>query len=98
MEFHPLDLNTLRAIMFCMVYVQAAKKTGAFMMLAMGLSLALVTFISGDLETPTGRITSTPVAEASSAGWMIFLLGVVVGAIIIGTYVYIAHLEARRES
>jgi hypothetical protein len=79
-----------------MVYVQAAKKTGAYMTLALIVSLAIVTFISGDLD-PAGRVTSTGIApQAAGASWVIFLLGIFVGGLVIGTYFYIVHLEAKR--
>ena len=79
-----------------MVYVQAARKTGAYMLLAAVLSLAVVTFLAGDLDA-TGRVTSTGLAQAQSASWIVFLLGIFVGALVVGTYVYIAHLEVKRE-
>jgi hypothetical protein len=79
-----------------MVYVQAAKKTGAYITLALVLSLAIVTFISGQMDV-TGRVTSPGTApQAAGGSWIIFLLGIFVGALVIGTYFYVVHLEAKR--
>lgn len=80
-----------------MVYYGAARKTGAYIVLAGVLSMGILTFTSGSLD-PTGRVTSPGVlVEQTGAGWIIFALGVFLGAIIVGTYAYIAHIEAKRE-
>jgi hypothetical protein len=80
-----------------MVYAQAAKKTAGYMLTAMVLSLAVVTFMAGDFQ-PIGRVTSPGVVPDADGGtWIIFLLGVFVGAIVAATYFYVAHLEAKRQ-
>jgi hypothetical protein len=82
-----------------MVYVQAARKTGAFMVLALVLSLAGITLYSGDLDTGvTGRVTSPGLVTPQESIIVVpFVLGVLVGALLIGTYFYIAHIERKRE-
>jgi hypothetical protein len=80
-----------------MVYVNAAKKTGAFLILSMVLSLAVLTFFMNDLATPTGRAVSevqTPGPSLSS--WFLFFLGILVGALMVGTYIFFLHHEAKR--
>lgn len=84
-----------------MVYAGAAQKTIAFMTLSLVLGFSIITFMSGDMMgTTTGRVVSdtsnTGVAIESSA-WIIFLLGVLIGALAIGTYTYIVHIEKKRE-
>jgi hypothetical protein len=77
-----------------MVYKAAAKKTAAYMLLSLVVSLAFVTFLSGELNPATGRVTSTgTVPQAESSTWVIFLLGLFAGALIVGTYTYIVHLD-----
>ena len=79
-----------------MVYAHAARKTGAFMVLSLVLSLAIITLFSGTME-PTGRVTSPGLEAPTEAGMILpFVLGVFVGALIIGTYFYIVHLEAKK--
>jgi hypothetical protein len=80
-----------------MVYAQALKKTAAYMLTAMVLSLAVVTFLAGDFE-PVGRVTGPGVVPETDGGtWLVFLLGIFVGAIVAATYFYVAHLEAKRD-
>jgi hypothetical protein len=82
-----------------MVYAEAARKTGAYMVLSLVLAVSLLTFFSQDLlGTTTGRIASqgaTPTAE--SGAWILFLLGVLVGTLAVGAYVFLAHIEHDRE-
>lgn len=79
-----------------MVYVQAARKTGAYMVLATVMSMGVLTFLAGDLE-PTGHVIDAGIGTGISGGsWILFALGVFTGALLIGTYVYVAHIEAKR--
>lgn len=79
-----------------MVYHTAAKKTGAYMVLALVLSLSIVTFFSGE-ATPTGMVTSPGlVTEGEAAGLLPFVLGFMAGMLVIGTYFYVAHIEKKR--
>lgn len=79
-----------------MVYHGAAKKTGAYMVLSLILGLSIVTFFTSDL-TPTGRVTSPGlVTGAEAAGILPFVLGFMVGALMVGTYFYIVHIERKR--
>jgi len=81
-----------------MVYVEAAKKTAGYMVLAMVLSLSIVTLLSGDLDTAaTGRTTSIGTPGTDSGNWVVFLLGAFVGALVVGTYFYVTKLEAKRQ-
>lgn len=77
-----------------MVYKEAARKTGAYMVLAVGMSLGAITFMTEDLVTPTGRVTST--GQFTGQGWLVFVLGIFIGCLMIGTYFYLAHIEAKR--
>jgi uncharacterized membrane protein len=80
-----------------MVYVGAARKTVSFVVIAMVLSLGIMMLTTGS-DGPTGRVTSTGTTAApESITWAIFLLGVFVGAVIVGTYTYIVHIEAKRK-
>ena len=81
-----------------MVFVQAARKTAGLMVLAMMASLALIFAMSGDLQdSVTGHAVQNSPAILDGNGWIIFLLGIFVGAIMIGAYFYIAHLEGKRQ-
>jgi len=81
--------------MSTMVYRTAAKKTGAYIFVACLLSFAIMSFLSGDLDA-TGRVTSVGLVEENSgAEWLVFLVGVFVGALVIGTYVYILRLDGK---
>jgi hypothetical protein len=80
-----------------MVYVQAARKTAGFMVLAVVLSLAVVIFLSGSIDGTTGRVTGPGVtSHVEGSSWIVFILGVFVGALVVGAYLYIARLEAKR--
>ena len=81
-----------------MVYAHAARKTVGLMALAMVLSLGVVTFIYGGLDTTiTGNVVAnTSGANTEVSSWMIVLLGMFVGALMVGGYVFVAHLEAKR--
>ncbi|MDD9953325.1 MAG: hypothetical protein OXR66_03245 [Candidatus Woesearchaeota archaeon] len=76
-----------------MVYAEAAKKTGGYMTLAGILSLGVVS-LSSVQETPTANVAAD--AGLSSSGMIMFAIGVFIGALVIGTYVYIAKVEAKR--
>jgi hypothetical protein len=80
-----------------MVYAVAARKTISFMVIAMVISLAVVMMLSGDLSTPTGRVTDTTISAPEGSSWMIFLLGLFVGALVVGAYFYLAGREAKRK-
>lgn len=78
-----------------MVYAAAARKTFAFMALAGVLSLGVVTFFSGEI---TGRVASPGVvSETTGSGWIVFVLGAFMGALLVGTYTYLVHVEGKRE-
>jgi H+/gluconate symporter-like permease len=80
-----------------MVYLQAARKTGAYMILSLVLAASIVTFLAGDLE-PTGRVTSSGITPSvEGGGWILFLLGAMVGALAVGTYIFLAHIEHKRD-
>jgi hypothetical protein len=79
-----------------MVYKEAARKTGAYMLFALFMGGAIVYFLSGELD-PTGRVTSAGLAAAESTSWVVFLMGVFVGALVIGTYTYVTHIESKRQ-
>lgn len=78
-----------------MVYLHAARKTGAYLVLAAMLSFAIVTFLSGDVQ-PTARVVDAGPTGLSTETWILFSLGIFTGALLIGTYVYLAHVEGRR--
>lgn len=82
-----------------MVYASAARKTAAYMVLSVVLAISAITFFTGDLgESTTGRVTTTGVTNAVESGsWILFLLGVLVGALVVGTFVYLAHYEHKRD-
>lgn len=78
-----------------MVFRQALRKTGAYMVLSVVLGAAFSMFWAGTLEQPTGLATAEVLPGAASGpAWILFILGAFVGAILIGTYVWVAHLEA----
>jgi hypothetical protein len=79
-----------------MVYTEASRKTFAFMALALCLSLGIVTFFTEDLSTPTARVVDGGAASVAGQGWLVFVLGIFIGGLLIGTYFYIAHIEAKR--
>ncbi len=83
-----------------MVYAGAAQKTMAYMTLSLVLGFSIITFLSGDMTGTTGRVvsdtTNTGVGIESSA-WVVFLLGILIGALAVGTYTYIVHIEKKRE-
>jgi hypothetical protein len=79
-----------------MVYHTAAKKTGAYMILALVLGLTITTFLAGDIA-PTGNVVSPGFAtESESNNILPFVLGFVTGMLVIGTYFYVAHIEKKR--
>ncbi len=80
-----------------MVYIKATKKTFGFMILAATLGLVLATFTDGGIRQPTGLAVSD-VSVASGGEWILFVLGFFCGVLALGTYVYIAHFEAKRHS
>jgi len=67
----------------------------------MVLSFAIVMFVSGDLEQGiTGRAVTQETVESTSidgGSWLIFMLGIFVGALMLGAYVYVAHIEGKRD-
>lgn len=77
-----------------MVYTEAARKTGAYMVLAIGLSLGVLTFVTEDLVTPTGRAVG--MNQIAGEHWLVFTLGIFMGCLMIGTYFYLAHIERPR--
>ena len=79
-----------------MVYRHAARKTGAFMVVSAVLGLAVVTFLSGSLEVTGQVVAEGATAEPSGAGWILYILGAFTGAVLVGTYVYVAHLEGKQ--
>jgi hypothetical protein len=80
-----------------MVYAHAARKTGAFLVLALVLSLAIVTIFTDTISAPTGRATGPGLETPTEPTFILpFVLGVLVGALMIGTYFYIVHLEAKK--
>jgi hypothetical protein len=84
-----------------MVYAGAAQKTMAYMTLSLVLGFSIITFLSGDLSGTTGQVvsdtTNTTAGSIESGAWIIFLLGVLIGALAVGTYTYIVHIERKRE-
>ena len=82
--------------MTAMVFKEAAMKTGAYLLLALLLSFAVLTFIAGDIQ-PTGRVTSIGTATQDTGSWVIFFLGIFIGVLITAAYFYIVHLENRKE-
>ena len=77
-----------------MVYAGAARKTLGYIVVASVLGLSVVTLLSGD-PVPTARVIDSA-GGASDWSWLMFALGMLTGALMAGTYVYVAHLEARR--
>ena len=77
-----------------MVYASAARKTLGYLVLSGALALSAVTFLTGSLE-PTARVIDAG-GDVSGWSWLVFALGVCTGAVMVGTYVYVAHLEAKR--
>jgi len=78
-----------------MVYATAARKTLGYVVIAGVLGLSAVTFFLGEVSAPTGYV----VAESAPPGGLSllgFCLGLVTGALMVGTYVYVAHLETKR--
>ncbi len=85
-----------------MVYVGAAQKTMAYMTLSLVLGFSIITFMSGDMMGTTGRAVTDTTSTTAGAGlessaWIVFLLGVLIGALAVGTYTYIVHVERKRE-
>ncbi len=78
-----------------MVFLAAAQKTGGLMAVALLAGLGIVTFLTEDLTMPTGFVVH-PVDIAESS-WLVFVLGLFIGAIMVGTYVYLAHVEHDRD-
>lgn len=79
-----------------MVFREAAQKTGAYMLLAAVLGLGFVTMLTEDLSSPSGRVVS-PASEVVGSNWLIFALGLFIGGLVLGAYVYVTRLEAKRE-
>ena len=79
-----------------MVFTEAAQKTGAFMLLAAILGLGVLTFMTEDLSSPSGRVV-TPATDVIGGNWLVFALGLFIGCLMIGTYFFISHSEARRK-
>ncbi len=78
-----------------MVYATAARKTLGYLVVAGVLGLAAVTLFMGDVGAPTAHV----VAESNGVDGIPllgFCLGLVTGALIVGTYVYVAHIETKR--
>jgi len=80
-----------------MVFVEAARKTGGFMAISALLGVGIVTFLTEDLASPSGLVVASPAETLAGSGWLIFVLGLFMGAMMIGTYFYIAHVEQRRD-
>lgn len=67
------------------------------MVLSAMLSLCVITFLSGDLDPTARLVTDVGANSLSASGWLLFALGIFTGGLVVGTYVYVAHLEAKRE-
>jgi hypothetical protein len=80
-----------------MVYAAAARKTGAFMLFSLVLAVSLLMFFSGDLNATGYAIKNTGDIAADSGSWVLFLLGVLVGALAVGGFVYVMHIEGKRD-
>lgn len=78
-----------------MVYATAARKTLGYMVLSGVLALSVMTFLTGDVGA-TGRVVDETTGGVSGWSAIVFALGVFTGALMVGTYVYVAHLEAKR--
>ncbi len=85
-----------------MVYAGAVQKTLAYMTLSLVLGFSAITLLSGDLSGNTGT-TARVVSDVSYSGaeitsntFVVLFLGIMIGALAVGTLVYVLHYEKKR--
>jgi hypothetical protein len=81
-----------------MVYARAMRKTSSFLVMSLIVSLAIVMMLT-DTSSPTGHATAepSPVSVPQMGSMVVFLLGIIVGGLLIGGYFYVARHEAERD-
>lgn len=78
-----------------MVYPQAARKTLGLMAVSGLMGFGIVTFLTEDLS-PTANVVATPANNLAGTGWLTFMIGLFIGALMVGTYFYFAKVERNR--